>query len=135
MGVPLIALGVFAAASPFVFRFGVPQQAKTRIPSQAKVEIIDPVPGTVIRGSFIPVRVRLLDGRIVDQLTTKLDPTKGHLHLSIDGEFRMHAKESERVDIADLDPGPHLLGVEFVATDDGSFRPPVRSQVPFKVER
>jgi hypothetical protein len=37
----------------------------------------------------------------------------------------------QRVVVANLAPGPHVLGAEFVAVDHGPFNPPVTASVTF----
>jgi hypothetical protein len=46
----------------------------------------------------------------------------------------MAVAERNRVDIAGLPDGEHLLQAEFVAADHGPFDPPVTATMPFRKE-
>lgn len=136
LGIPVVLLGLFAIASPFVFQFGAPQQASARIASPATVEIVQPAAGAVVRGEFLELRLEVEGARLVDTESSNLRPDRGHLHLSIDGrQYQMTIRQSQRIDVGDLEPGQHLLQIELAATDHGSFKPPVRAVASFTLEK
>ena len=133
-GASLVLLGIGAMLAPFVFGFGAVNQAKVRIPSPATIRILSPTTGAEEKGDFMDVRIELSGASLVKKTSTKLKPTEGHLQLSIDGRpYNRDLGKSLRLNIADLSPGRHLLQVEFVATDYGPFKPPVRADTIFKV--
>lgn len=96
---------------------------KGRPPSSAAVAVVEPLPGTVVAGSKVRVRIRLTGGRIILQTTTQLRPDEGHVHLSVDGTIvsMTYGLEQEVV----LPLGRHLLEAEFVAGDHLPFNPRV----------
>ncbi len=106
----------------------------TRPSSPARIEIVSPRAGDVFRGdpASVPIRVRVIGGRIVPFTTTKLSPTTGHIHVLIDGAIvAMTTSESTVVNVT---PGSHILVAEYVAADHLPFSPRVLDSVTFQVE-
>lgn len=135
VGAALIVLALGVGAVPVVFRVGSPRTAATRIASTANVDILEPRSGARASGRFMEVVLRLQGGRVVQAASTRLRPDAGHLHLSVDGRLlSMTGGMRQQVDLSELEPGMHLLRVEFVATDHGPFNPPVVATMPFVVE-
>lgn len=111
-----------------------PSSSQTgRLSSTAKVSILEPATGAVIRGSEVRVRIALEGGRIVDQVSTNLKPDEGHIHLLLDGRVVQFLGSLDET-IKDVTKGAHLLQVEFVAADHGPFSPRVIAAVSFTVE-
>jgi hypothetical protein len=78
------------------------------------------------------VRIQLSGGTIVQQTSTDLSPDRGHIHLSLDGKVvSMSYGVEQDVPVA---PGPHLLTVEFVATDHLPFSPRLIKTVTFDAQ-
>lgn len=106
--------------------------------SPAELAILSPEPGEVVPADRVPVRLRLQNAELVEEASTEVDPTEGHVHLSLDGELLtlLGGLEEDLADLADgpLEPGPHLLEAEFVAADHGFFVPRVITSVTFTVE-
>jgi hypothetical protein len=112
---------------------GSPPTPAQRPESTATLEIVSPSDGQVVDGSRVPVRLSLDGGRLVPAASTDLRPDEGHLHVVLDdGLVDMTARL--RSDLADVAPGPHLLRVEYVASDHAPFDPRVIDAASFEVE-
>jgi hypothetical protein len=101
--------------------------------SPAKVQIVTPTVGDVIHGSVVDVRVRLENARIVAVTTTDITPDQGHLHLFLDDQLE-GMNFSTSATLTAVQPGLHVLRVEFVASDHLPFDPRVIAQVAFEVK-
>jgi hypothetical protein len=101
--------------------------------SPAKVQIVTPTVGDVIHGSVVDVRVRLENARIVAVTTTDITPDQGHLHLFLDDQLE-GMNFSTIATLTAVQPGLHVLRVEFVASDHLPFDPRVIAQVAFEVK-
>lgn len=137
-----LALGLTAVAcgggnDPPEDRSPTPDAAG-RPSSPAELTILEPEPGSVTPAGSIPVRLRLENAELVEQVTTDITPDEGHVHLSLDGEVLtlLGGLEEDLSELAEepLEPGPHLLEAEFVAADHGFFSPRVITSVTFTVE-
>jgi Family of unknown function (DUF6130) len=103
-----------------------------RIATTASLEVLEPQPGATIPADEVTVRVRVDGARIIEEATTDLSPDEGHIHLIVDGELvNLLGGTEER--LTGLEPGPHVLQVEFVAGDHGPFFPRVIEVVTFTV--
>lgn len=103
-----------------------------RIATSARLEVLEPQPGETIPADEVTVRVRVDGARVIREATTNLSPDEGHIHLSIDGVLvNLLGGLEER--LSGLEPGPHVLQVEFVAGDHGPFFPRVIEVVTFTV--
>lgn len=100
--------------------------------STAKLSIVSPEVGEVVRGSTVDLRLRLEDATIVPGTSTDIQPDEGHLHVLLDGSL-ISMTEGLEQDIPDVQPGAHRIQVEFVATDHAPFDPRVISVVAFEV--
>jgi hypothetical protein len=105
--------------------------------SPAKLSILEPEPNQVFGPDHVPVRVRLTGATLTKVVSTTISPTKGHIHLRLDGQTitLLAGLDEDVVKIVGhpLKPGPHLLEVEFVASDHGPFIPRILSSVTFTV--
>ncbi|HXY71735.1 MAG TPA: hypothetical protein VEM41_04260 [Actinomycetota bacterium] len=131
-GLAILAGGCLCAATavPFVVR---PGPSVFRPSTTAKISIVSPRPGAVVRGrpAVVSVRIDLHGGKIVPLTSRKLVPNEGHIHLYLDGALvSMFAGTSTTIRAA---PGDHTLTAEFVAVDHGPFDPRVRTSVTFRV--
>jgi hypothetical protein len=107
---------------------------EVRPSSPAKVTILSPTNGQVVHGSDVKIRLELTGAKIVPATTTDIVPTKGHLHVYLDDQIvSMNFKLTG--DIGGLEPGLHVLRVEFVASDHRPFDPRVFTAVTFEAER
>jgi hypothetical protein len=95
--------------------------------------IVSPTDGEQIHGSTVHVAVELTGAKIVQTTSTNVVPTEGHLHVSLDGEIvAMNFGLTD--DVPNVTPGPHVLQVEFVASDHLPFDPRVIAQTTFEVK-
>jgi hypothetical protein len=74
------------------------------------------------------VKISLTGARIVKSGSTSLKPDEGHIHLSEDGRVITLIGTLE-VSTGPLAAGPHLIEIEFAASDHGPFVPRVIQQV------
>jgi hypothetical protein len=109
--------------------------AAVRPASTAKVAILEPEPGATVDANDVTVRLELTGATVVEQVSTNLQPDEGHIHLVLDGQTLtlLGSLEESLNELTEgpLEPGPHLLEVEFVAADHGPFNPRVISTVSF----
>ena len=106
--------------------------------STARLAIISPRPGATYSPSSVPVKVELTGGEVLLQASAKLTSDTGHIHLELDGQTitMLAGLESDVAQVLGkpLDPGSHLLQVEFAAADHLPFNPRVIVAVPFTVK-
>jgi len=110
-----------------------PDRASIRPSTGASIEILSPRPGQVFHGdpARVPVRVRVVGGKVVRFTSQNLVPDEGHVHLFVDGALVSMAYSLERT--VSVLPGDHHLQAEFVAVDHGPFDPRVLASVAFRV--
>ncbi len=115
-----------------------PPAEEGRPSSPAEIEIVEPPPGAVVDGESVPLEIELRGGRIVEKVATDIRPDEGHVHVALDGETLtlLGGSKEDLVDLAGrpLEPGEHLVEVEFVAADHGFFIPRVIATSTFTVE-
>jgi hypothetical protein len=85
-------------------------------------------------GTPIPVRVQLTGAKIVRQSTKNITPTTGHLHLLVDDAV-VSMNYSTVNTLKGVEPGMHVMKVEFVAADHLPFDPRVIAAVTFEVTK
>jgi hypothetical protein len=101
--------------------------------STGRIRIVQPEPGAAIPADEVVVEVELTGATIAPEATTNVQPDEGHVHIRVDGEtVTLLGGLTEQV--PGLEPGTHLLEVEFAAGDHGPFDPPVIESVTFTVE-
>jgi hypothetical protein len=103
-----------------------------RIATTARLEVLEPQPGATMAADEVTVRVRVDGARVIREATTDLSPDEGHIHLTVDGEL-VNLLGGLEEPLTGLEPGPHVLQVEFVAGDHGPFSPRVIEVVTFTV--
>lgn len=107
--------------------------ASSRPSSTAKLSILSPKNGSVVKGSTVHLELSLEGAHIVKQTSTDLSPDEGHVHVLLDGSLiSMNYRLGD--DIPDVPPGPHRIEVEFVATDHAPFDPRVTAAASFQVK-
>jgi hypothetical protein len=132
IGLGVIAFVAFGVATTLPFFFGA-RPALGRPSTTARLEIVSPQAGDVVRGDPASVRVelRLEGGKIVPISSLRLVANEGHIHLYLDGSLvSMTASLDATIEIS---PGQHHLLAEFVAIDHAPFQPRVQAGVTFSV--
>jgi hypothetical protein len=130
----VVALGLAACSSG---DGGLAQPAATTVAaarpsSPAKLTIETPRNGQTVSQSRPEVRLELTGAKIVDQTTTHIQGTEGHIHLVVDGKL-VTMNYGLRQRLPRLPPGQHVVQVEFVAADHAPFEPRVLTQAAFQV--
>jgi hypothetical protein len=103
--------------------------------SPATVKIVFPTSGTVIHGSTVHLKIKLTGAKIVAPTTTHIVPTRGHIHVLLDGKIQSMNYGINIHAIHGVKPGNHLLQVEFVASDHRPWDPRVVDEVTFEVKK
>jgi len=127
----VVAFGCFGLATAFPLIIHV-TPTFARPSTTARLEIVSPSQGQLIRGNppTIQVKLRLQGGRIVGFSSLHLVRNGGHIHLYLDSSLVSMSGIDARIAVS---PGPHTLVAEFVAVDHGPFRPRARATVAFQV--
>lgn len=107
--------------------------AVSRPSSTAKLSILSPNNGSVVKGPTIHLELSLQGAHIVKQTSTDLSPDKGHVHVLLDGSL-ISMNYSLGDEIHEVGPGTHRIEVEFVATDHAPFDPRVTAVTSFQVK-
>lgn len=98
--------------------------AGVRPASPAHLTIVSPANGAVITGASIPVVVEVTGATIVQQTSTNISPTQGHVHLFLDNNLT-YMSYTLHEDLPVSHPGTYVLRAEFVASDHVPFNPRV----------
>jgi hypothetical protein len=98
--------------------------------SPVKVIIAEPADGaTVPADEALTLSVELDGGELVDE-QSGTDPTKGHLHIYVDGQLTsMPSVAQPRITPDWLPAGEHEITVEFTRADHRSFNPRVTAVI------
>jgi hypothetical protein len=106
--------------------------------STGRLAVISPRPGTVYAPTSVPVSLDLTGASVLLQSSATVTRDTGHIHLELDGQTitLLAGLEADVVQVLGkpLEPGPHLLQVEFAAADHLPFNPRVIVAVPFTVQ-
>lgn len=100
--------------------------------SSGVLTIVEPRDGRIVRDAEVDVSIDLEGAHLVDLTTTDVQPDEGHLHVTLDDELLSMTAALDQT-LTDLEPGLHLLKVEFVAADHIPFDPRVIAAVAFTV--
>jgi hypothetical protein len=139
-GFPSLPIGLawvsaVAAATALVSAIVLPPiirpENATRPRSPARVEIEAPQDGAISESVKVPVRVRVIGGRVVRTTSADLTSDTGHVHLYLDRRLIFMAYSLRKV--LSVTPGRHTLQAEFVAVDHEPFNPRVLDSVSFTV--
>jgi hypothetical protein len=120
------------SATPSMTHASMSMTAGPRPSTDATLAIVSPKNGETIRGSDVPLKLKLEGGTIAASASTELVPDEGHLHVVLDDQLISMTSDLESV-IPDVAPGMHLLKIEFVANDHAPFDPRVIAAVSFEV--
>jgi hypothetical protein len=123
-----LAIGAFAVDT-------TPDQGESIGSSPVVVSVAEPEDGvTVPAGEALALRVELDGGELVDE-SSGTDPTKGHLHIYVDGQLTsMPSVQTPRVPGSWLREGEHEITVEFTRADHRSFDPRVTTTITVVAE-
>jgi hypothetical protein len=99
--------------------------------STAELGILTPSSGDVVDPGAVPLRISLEGAQLVEGASTDIEPDEGHLHVLLDGEL-VDMTSGLRGRLPDVEPGRHVLRVEFVAADHAPFDPRVVADVVFE---
>jgi hypothetical protein len=100
--------------------------------STASIFIASPRDGSTVKGNRTILRIELDGGALVQATSTDLQPDEGHLHVSLDGSLITMTSALSQ-ELTELDPGIHLVEVEYVANDHAPFDPRVIAKSSFEV--
>src|SRR5207344_88050 len=81
--------------------------------SSGVLTIAEPRDGQTVRDDEVDLSIHLAGAHLVDLTTTDVRPDEGHLHLTLDDQLLSMTAELDQA-VTDLEPGLHLLKVEFV---------------------
>jgi hypothetical protein len=110
-----------------------PTTRADRPASPAKLKILTPSNGQVVKGTTVEMKVSLKDATIVPATSATIVPDEGHLHVILDDQLISMTGDTSQL-LSNLTPGQHLLKVEFVASDHAPFDPRVIAAVAFEVQ-
>ena len=110
-----------------------PAAPSSRPSSPAKLDILTPRNGQVIKGKKVPIRLTLNNAHVIKSTSSNIDPGKGHIHVLLDGSVVSMNYGLKNI-IPKIPPGTHTLRVEFVASDHLPFDPRVFQEVAFEVK-
>lgn len=132
-------LAVAACASDAPLATGSDDPNGSLISTTGDITIVSPEVGAVFTPSSVPVEIELTGARIIEEATTHMQPDEGHVHVKLDGETltQLAGLRFDLVELREepLDPGTHLLEVEFVAGNHLTFSPREIEQLTFTVRR
>jgi len=93
--------------------------------SPATVRILKPTAGSTVTGTSVHIVLQLTGATIVQQTSTDIKPTEGHVHLYVNNQLVSMNYGLEQ-DLP-VQPGTIVLKAEFVASDHAPFNPRVWS--------
>jgi hypothetical protein len=95
--------------------------------SPATVAIVAPTDGSTEPAGKVHVQVSVTGATVVQQTSSNISPTEGHVHLYIDGNLQ-YMQYTLAQDFGPLKPGTYTIKAEFVASDHFPFNPRVYSK-------
>jgi hypothetical protein len=127
----LVVAMVLAAACGGDGGGGAEETRRPRPSSTATINLVQPEAGATVPGPKMTIEIDLQGGEIVEETSTNLTPTEGHVHVRVNGKTvsQTYGLTQE----IDIEPGQHLIEVEFVAKDHASFNPRVMDSVTVTV--
>jgi Family of unknown function (DUF6130) len=100
--------------------------------SRAVVKIVSPKNGETVPASGTVLEVSLTGATLTSVTSQNISPDEGHLHVSVDDRL-ISMTSGLRQELPDLQPGRHVIQVEFVAADHLPFDPRVLTRAEFEV--
>lgn len=121
------ALGACSSGS------GTGATGSSRPRTPATLVVVEPAPNATT-GPDATVRLRLAHATLVPgtQIGGGIQPRKGHIHLTVDGQL-YSMTDSLTQEVRALTPGVHTVQAEFVAADHLPFANRVVAAVSFRV--
>ncbi len=100
--------------------------------TDVRIQIVQPA-ANAVTGPEPTLEVNLIGGTVVERTTGPLNPTEGHIHVTVDGKLVSMAYGTNQK-LGPLEPGPHQVQVEYVATDHAPFANRVVAGTLFTVQ-
>lgn len=91
--------------------------------SPVVIKIVEPTNGAVLDSTTLHVVISIAGGKVVQQTSTHISPTEGHVHLYLENQL-VYMNYTLEQDIPNLIPGAtYTLSAEWVASDHAPFSP------------
>jgi hypothetical protein len=100
--------------------------------SPAVLKIVSPKNGETVPASGTVLEVSLTGATLTSVTSQNISPDEGHLHVSVDDRL-ISMTSGLRQELPELEPGRHVIQVEFVAADHLPFDPRVLTRAEFEV--
>jgi hypothetical protein len=110
----------------------MPAPIGPRSSSPAVLKIVSPKNGETVPASGTVLEVSLTGATLTSVTSQNISPDEGHLHVSVDDRL-ISMTSGLRQELPTLEPGRHLIQVEFVAADHLPFDPRVLTRAEFEV--
>jgi hypothetical protein len=124
--VAALGLAACGGSSPSPKTSTTPTSARPT--STGVITIVSPREGDSVPTNGVLVKITLAGAHVIPAGNRELKPDEGHIHLRVDGKTITLFGGLE-VNTGKLTPGPHLIEVEFAASDHGPFNPRVIERV------
>lgn len=130
--VSVVVVGIALAVGSFTL--GNPgNQSAGAAPSGVAIAVTFPENGDLVpAGQLIPIDFELENARLTSQ-TTSTDPREGHIHVFVDSALVSMPMNSSDVEVT-LDPGEHVVTLEFTTADHRSFAPKILDEITVVAE-
>jgi hypothetical protein len=110
----------------------MPAPIGPRPSSPAVLKIVSPKNGETVPAGGTMLEVSLTGATLTPVTSQNISPDEGHLHVSVDDRL-ISMTSGLRQELPELQPGRHVIQVEFVAADHLPFDPRVLTRVEFEV--
>jgi hypothetical protein len=118
----LIAVMVVATACDSTSRSTPGTTIGTRPASPVRITLVSPTSDAVVHGTTLHVVVTVSGGTVVQNYSTNISPTKGHVHLYLNSQL-VYMSYTLHQDLA-VHPGlTYAMYIEWVASDHLPFSP------------
>lgn len=100
--------------------------------SPAVLKIVAPKNGSTVPATGAETEISLARATLTDVTSRTISPDEGHLHVSVDDRL-ISMTSGLRQKLPPLEPGRHVIQVEFVAADHLPFDPRILTRAFFEV--